>query len=424
MSPASPPTLSPDAARDVIVEAAAALGFHRVGVVAVGPARRYRAYREWLAAGHHGTMRYMADHGHIEARRDVRALLEHARTAVVVALAYDPGFSAGPAAADPAASEPDPSAPDPSEPDAGAPARGVISRYARGDDYHGVLKRKLYRLAERVGEAAGGEVGARPCVDSAPVLERDLAEAAGLGFTGKNTMLISPGLGSYTVLGELLLTVAASPTPVDARTVRDRCGDCRACLDACPTDAFPAPYTLDARRCVSYLTIEHQGPIDPALRPGLGAMIFGCDICQEVCPFNARAPARHAPDPALAARTAERGAPDLLSLLSRGSNQLRRYVEGSPLRRTNRHQLRRNVCVALGNVGDARALPALTGALSDKSPLVRGHAAWALGRVGARAARADRDEAGRALSAALATEAEAAVQGEIRAALAALDAAR
>jgi epoxyqueuosine reductase len=271
-----------------------------------------------------------------------------------------------------------------------------------------VLKERLWSLAEAIGAFAGRDVAARPCVDSAPVLERDLAEAAGLGFTGKNTMLITPGLGSYTLLGELLLDVEVAPTPVAERDIKQRCGTCRTCLDACPTQAFPAPFVLDARRCVSYLTIEHRGAIEPALRPGLGTMVFGCDVCQDACPFNARAPERHAPDPALAPRAPDSGAPDLLRLLALGANQYRRRVEGTALRRASREQMVRNVCVALGNAGDARAVPALVRLLADRSAVVRGHAAWALGQLGAAGALAE----------ALAHERDPAVQDELHAALA------
>src|SRR5262249_27004812 len=160
---------------------------------------------------------------------------------------------------------------------------GPIARYARGADYHIVLKQKLAALAARI-EALGGPVAARACVDTAPVLERDLGERAGLGFIGKNTMLIAPGVGSYGLLRELLLDAPATPTGAEER---ERCGTCRLCLDACPTGAFVDAHTLDARRCISYLTIEHTGAIPRELRPKIGARIFGCDVCQEVCPFNA-----------------------------------------------------------------------------------------------------------------------------------------
>ena len=386
MDAAAPVT--PEHLRDFILAQAREHGFHRAAIAPVTAPRRYQAYRAWLAAGMHGTMAYMAADAHVQGRGDLRRLLADAGTVVVVALAY-----AGP----------DGVAPD----DAAWPLRGRVAGYARGRDYHGVLKERLWRMAAAITALTGRDVAARPCVDSAPVLERDLAEAAGLGFTGKNTMLITPGLGSYTLLGELLLDVEVAATPVRTRDVVQRCGTCRACLDACPTQAFPAPFVLDARRCVSYLTIEHRGSIPPDLRPGLGSMIFGCDVCQDVCPFNAAAPRRHAPDPALAPATPDSGAPDLLRLLALGSHQHRRLVEGTALRRASREQLVRNACVALGNAGDARAVPALACLLGDRSAVVRGHAAWALGRLGATGPLAE----------ALERERDPEVQAELRAAL-------
>lgn len=344
--------------REFALAEAARLGFHRAGVAAIEAPARYPAYRTWLEAEQHGSMAYMAAPEHVAGRLDPGSLLEGARAAVVVALAYAPDDA----------------------PDDPAP-RGNVARYARGLDYHGVIKSKLRQLATALEGAAGHPVRSRACVDTAPVLERELAERAGLGFVAKNTMLISPGLGSYTLLGELLVDVELAPTAIEER-ITQRCGSCRACLDACPTGAFPAPHVLDARRCISYLTIEHRGSIAPELRPALGAMIFGCDICQEVCPFNAAAPHRVAPAPELTGEP-ERAAPDLLGLLALGANQRRRYVEGTALRRASREQLARNVCVALGNSGDPGAIPALEHALEDRSPLVRAHAAWALGQLGA-----------------------------------------
>ncbi|HUH02381.1 MAG TPA: tRNA epoxyqueuosine(34) reductase QueG [Kofleriaceae bacterium] len=354
--------------RDVALAEAARLGFHRAGVATIEPPARYPAYRAWLEADQHGSMAYMAAPEHVAGRLDPGSLLEGARAAVVVALAY---------------------APDDDSRDDRA-RRGLVARYARGLDYHGVIKHKLRQLAAALEAAAGRPVQSRACVDTAPVLERELAERAGLGFVAKNTMLISPGLGSYTLLGELLVDVELAPTESQDH-VTQRCGSCRACLDACPTGAFPAPHVLDARRCISYLTIEHRGSIEPALRPALGPMIFGCDICQQVCPFNAAAPHRVAPAPELTGEPG-RGAPDLLGLLALGANQRRRYVEGTAMRRASREQLARNVCVALGNSGDPGAIPALEHALEDRSPLVRAHAAWALGRLGASEACARRLE--------------------------------
>jgi epoxyqueuosine reductase len=370
----APDPITPNAVRDFIIAEARRLGFHRVGLVPVQAPLRYQAYLDWIAKDMHGTMAYMAAPEHVAGRADMRALAENARTVVIVALAYAKDDAVGCGAARGGGTPTALSRPP-------LPIRGVVARYARGKDYHGIIKKRLYALAQALSAYVGRPVAARPCTDSAPLLERDAAEAAGIGFMAKNTMLIAPGLGSYTLLGELLLDVDASPS-TDQRP-RQRCGSCRACLDACPTGAFVDAYVLDARRCISYLTIEHRGWIPRELRAAMGTMIFGCDICQDVCPFNARAPDRTRSDPELDPLDPERGTPDLLALFALGANQRRRYVEGTPLRRINREQLMRNLCVALGNAGDPRAIDALTRGLDDPSPMVRGHAAWALGQLGA-----------------------------------------
>jgi epoxyqueuosine reductase len=226
----------------------------------------------------------------------------------------------------------------------------------------------------------GRSVASRPCVDSAPVLEREWAERGGLGFVAKNTMLIAPGVGSYVVLGELLLDVEL-PITAPTEPTKPRCGACRSCLDACPTRAFVAAYVLDARRCISYLTIEHHGVIPRELRDAIGTWVFGCDICQEVCPFNAGKEERI--DPLLAPRTMEHALPDLVALASKGANQLRQFVKRTALRRIPRDVLERNVAVALGNTGSRDAIPALRVLEKHRSPLVRAHAVWALAKLGA-----------------------------------------
>jgi epoxyqueuosine reductase len=353
--------ISPGTLSAAVIAAARELGFHAVGIAPALPARRFRAFEEWLERGMQGDMAYLADPVQKVARADPGMLLAGARSVVVVALAYDAGVV-------------------PLE-----RLRGQVARYARSRDYHSIIKARLRALTDQLAALVGRPVASRPCVDTAPVLERELAERAGLGFVGKNTLLIAPGLGSYLLLGELILDVELEPTAREE--ARSRCGSCTACLDACPTGAFVGPHVLDARRCISYLTIEHRGPIPRELRPALGTRVFGCDVCQEVCPFNAAAPARTAPDPGLAltTRAAERSAPDLVRTLGLGAAQMRQLVRGTPLRRAGREGLLRNVCVALGNAGDPAAIPALARALAgDRSPLVRGHAAWALGRLGAR----------------------------------------
>ena len=375
----------------LVIDEARALGFHRVGIAAAGPVPTHAAYEAWLADGHHGEMAWLADDDHRLPRADPRWLLPGARSVIAVALAHDPGVVPVERLRRPG---------------------GQVARYARGADYHAVMKDALRELAARIERHAGHPVAARSCVDTAPVLERDVAARAGLGFVGKNTLLIAPGLGSYLLLGELLVDLELEPSA--EAPPPQRCGECRACLDACPTGAFVGPFELDARRCISYLTIEQRGPIPRALRPLIGTRVFGCDVCQEVCPFNAAAPARVEPAAALRSAGPERDQLDLVAVLGLGSAQMRRLVRRTALRRVGRNELLRNVCVALGNAGDPAAVPALGRALAgDRGPLVRAHAAWALGRLGAR------DE----LRAALPGERDAEVRGEIDAALAELDAA-
>jgi epoxyqueuosine reductase len=265
------------------------------------------------------------------------------------------------------------------------PSRGVIAAYAWGDDYHAAIRPLLYRLDAAVRSQTGRRLFAKCLVDTGPVLERDWAQAAGAGFTGKNCCTIVPGAGSWLLLATLLLP---EELDYDAPLAAERatCGRCTRCLTACPTDAFVGPYDLDPQRCISYWTIEVQEFIPRTLRPHFGNRIFGCDICQEVCPWNKRLPARTPLITALAAQQA-RMAPPLLEGFSDDTPYWRtddafaeRFVR-SPLLRAGRAGMLRNVCVALGNWGDPAALPALTLALADESPLARGHAAWAVGEV-------------------------------------------
>ncbi len=271
-----------------------------------------------------------------------------------------------------------------------------VARYAWGDDYHAVMESRLGALADTIARLAPGST-ARAYVDTGPVLERDLAARAGLGWIGKNTMLLHPGLGSFFFIGTILTTAELEP---DA-PLADRCGTCTRCLDACPTDAFVGPYVLDARRCIAYLTIEHRGPIAAELRPGVGTWVFGCDVCQDVCPWNRRAAVTGE-----GAAFGARGHPPLAALLTLDETAYRDEYRGSPLKRARREGLARNAAVALGNGGVADALPALGKALGHADPTVRGHAAWALGRLGGA-------EAGAALHAARAGETDAGVRREI-----------
>ena len=302
------------------------------------------------------------------------------------------------------------------------PARGLIASYAWGDDYHDVLRPLLEELADFAHRESGGIATARAYVDTGPVLERDWAAAAGLGFIGKNTCFIRPRSGSWLFLAEILLDVELEPSVMEteARRLSTRpqetagtCGRCTRCLDICPTQALVSPYILDARRCISYLTIELKGPIPMELRPLLGNWVFGCDLCQDVCPWNRRFARPRQPVALEAAITL--GAPPLLDLVRLTPEAFRKKFRRSPVLRAKRRGFLRNVCVALGNWGSGEVVPALADALRDREPLVRGHAAWAMGRT------EDRPRARSHLQNALAHEIDAQVRGEILAALQAID---
>ncbi|MBI3827288.1 MAG: tRNA epoxyqueuosine(34) reductase QueG [Candidatus Rokubacteria bacterium] len=324
---------------------AEALGFDRVAFGPAGPPDHAATFERWLDAGRAGTMAYL-DETRAE-RLDPDRLLPGARSVIAVALSYAPPAGA-------------------------APTPG-IARYAAGEDYHEVMRPRLEALRDLVSAAAGPGTRSRAAVDTSAVLERDLAARAGLGWIGKNTNLLEPTLGSWFFIGIVLTT---AELPRDA-TVPDRCGSCTACLDACPTQAFVAPWELDARRCISYLTIEHRGDIDPALRAGLGGWLFGCDVCQEVCPWNRRA--RPGREPALR----EPVAIDAAQALALDTDGFRARFRGTAIRRARRAGLARNAALVLGNHGDAAAAPALRRALEDHEPSVRAAAAWALERLGA-----------------------------------------
>src|SRR6478609_5540122 len=370
------------------------LGFARVGFAAIDPleidAERLAA---WLDAGRHAEMGYLVD----APRHDPRLLLSEAKTLIAVALAYPAGAGLVPLR----------------RAEDGPPLTGIIARYARGEDYHDVMRKKLRRLADAVANLLGRPVLARHCVDTAPLLERAAAERAGLGFASKSTMTIIPGVGSYVMLGELLVDVEiAADAPM-----APRCGTCQLCLDACPTGAIVDAHVVDARRCISYLTIESSGPIPRDLRPLIGNRVFGCDICQEVCPFNASAEGKPSA-PELAPRS-NLAAPELIGLLELGSARYRQLVKGTALRRTHRAQLARNAAIALGNSKDARAvIPLARAVAAHSSGLVRGHAAWALGELGAAA----REAAEQVLSCASEHDADPFVREEAALALARLDA--
>ncbi|MBK9051340.1 MAG: tRNA epoxyqueuosine(34) reductase QueG [Chloroflexi bacterium] len=340
-------------------EQARALGFNMVGVVAAQPGKRLAAYLAWIERQYQGEMGYMARPDRVARRQDPAVILPGVRSMVCVGLDYH-------TLSLPAALTQDAS-------------RGRISNYAWQVDYHEVMTPRLEALARWL-QAETGDTGviSRAYVDTGAILERDHAETAGLGFTGKNTMLINPRRGSWFFLGELLTTAALDPDEPAERM--PSCGRCTRCLTACPTNAFPAPYVLDARRCISYLTIELKGWIPVELRPLMGNWIYGCDVCQEVCPFNRFAP--ESVEPAFRLVAWDAAAPPLLDLLTLDEAGFEARFAHSPIKRIKRGRFLRNVCVAVGNWGDAAAVPYLIPLLSDPDPLVRGHAAWAVGQIG------------------------------------------
>ncbi len=351
-----PKQATPRELRDAIRAEALRLGFDAVGfapAVLTSEARRERLEHlaSFVAQGLHGDMGWLARR--TEQRADPAALWPDARTVVSVAMNYAP-------AGDPRVLQ--------SEPE-----RGAISVYAHGRDYHDVLKSRLKALGRFIWDTWQQQI--KVFVDTAPVMEKPAAQLAGLGWQGKHTNLLSRHFGSWLFLGELLIS---AELPADAPE-HDHCGHCRACLDACPTNAFPAPYRIDARRCISYLTIEHEGPIDEELRPLLGNRIYGCDDCLAACPWNKFAQA--ARDPAFAACPGLDG-PALAELATLDDAGFRKRFAGSAIKRIGRDRFLRNVAYALGNSGTpATSLPAVRRLLSDPSRLVREAAQWALSRL-------------------------------------------
>jgi epoxyqueuosine reductase len=332
----------------LIVEKALSLGFDAVGFApaTLGPEARTRL-AAFLAAGQHGDMGWLAER--IEQRTQPAALWPAARTVIALGMSYAPDF-------------------DPLE-TLSRPDRGTISVYARNRDYHDVMKGRLKHLAQFIVSRCGGD--AKVFVDTAPVMEKPLAERAGLGWQGKHTNLVSRAHGSWLFLGEVFTTLEIAPSPAPTGS----CGSCARCLAVCPTDAFPAPYRLDATRCISYLTIEHKGPIPRALRGKMGNRIYGCDDCLAVCPWNKFA--RPGGEEKLRAR-ADLAAPALTDLAALDDAGFRARFAGSPIKRIGRNRFVRNVMVAVGNSGDSRLRPAAARLLADPDPVVAEAAAWAL----------------------------------------------
>lgn len=343
--------MDPAALKSELQAQALAEGFAGMGVARPDSVPQLaERLRDFVAAGRHGQMQWMQDRMHW--RGDPAALWPQARAVVMLAELYTPAH-------DPLAL-------------LNERGRGVISAHAQGRDYHDVVKKRLKRLGRWLIGRAGGEI--KVFVDTAPVMEKPLAQAAGLGWQGKHTNLLSRDLGNWFFLGALFTTL---PLPPDTPE-REHCGSCTACLDICPTNAFPAPFQLDARRCISYLTIEHKGPVDPALRPALGNRIYGCDDCLAICPWNKFARAAHE---AKYAPSEGMPAPDLTELAALDDTAFRARFSGSPIKRIGRDRFVRNVLYAIGNSGQARLRPAAAALLDDPDPAVADAAEWALARL-------------------------------------------
>jgi epoxyqueuosine reductase len=330
---------------------ARSIGFHLVGITSAAPfAQAEIDITQWLAEGHQGEMAWLNTARARLATRP-RELLAEAQSLVVVGVSYRT-----------------------SEPGPGSPG-GRIARYAWGEDYHDTMKTRLRLLSRWLADRVGRDVRSRVFVDDGPLVERDAAVRAGLGFRGKNTNLLTP-IGSYVFLGALLTDVALEP---DAPIAKD-CGTCRLCIDACPTDALDQAYHLAAERCIAYLTIEHRGPIAEELRPELGGWVFGCDICQEVCPYNASTRGRPRGWTAFEPRNGTHL--NLEHVLAMDEAEFRQAFRGSPIKRTRRRGLARNAAIALGNTQSTSARPALErAAASDPDAVVRDAAEWALTRL-------------------------------------------
>lgn len=359
------------------------LGFNLVGLTRAVPSPYLAAYERWVEAGMHGTMSYMARPDRQARRRNLNVILPHVQSLVMVGVDYA------------TASIPDDILHDPS--------RGRIASYAWGLDYHDILTPRLEALADWLRVESGQSISHRIYVDTGAVLERGHAHLAGLGFTGKNTMLINPKRGSTFFLGEILTDLEFDVYNLAGRETQ--CGSCTRCLNACPTNAFPRPHVLDARRCISYLTIEHKGDIDLKLRPLMGNWVYGCDVCQDVCPFQRFAQATQ--EDAFQPPDLEHIAPKLVDLLALDEATFHQRYYGSPIYRIKRERLVRNACIAAGNWGSAEAISPLQTLLNDPSPLIRNHAAWSLHHIMA-------DDSRRLLQAHLRHETDASVQEAIQ----------
>lgn len=343
------------------------LGFLLAGVTTPDPPPHLDVFTGWLAQGRHGEMHYLAANRSLIRRANPREILPDCRAILVLAAPYPPASADLPR----------------------GPLSGEVAAYAWGDDYHDLLPEKLQALVSFLEAQVGHPVSNRWYTDTGPILERDLAQRAGLGWIGKNTLLIHPQHGSYFLLAEILLGIDLEP---DFPFTDDRCGSCTRCLEACPTACILPDRTIDARRCISYLTIELKGSIPADLRPQIGQHVFGCDVCQQVCPWNERFAGPGGEAAAVGALNFPAWAgvprPDLPGEVLLSADAFNHKFKGSPVKRAKRRGYLRNAAVALGNLAapdDQRAIEALETAAGDPEPLVREHAQWALDRIGARA---------------------------------------
>ena len=371
-----------DALEQTIKDYGQSLGFDIVGIATAEPfLRDERAAIDRIRDGMMGELPWYTEE-RVRLATHPELLLSEARSIISLAMSYLTGEpktnSAGPT--------------------------GKVARYAWGDDYHNVIKGRLKTFVDGLPDRVGRPVRSRIFVDDGPMNDRAAAERAGVGWFGKNTNILTSGYGSWVLLGQVITDLDLKPDTPLAKN----CGNCVSCIDACPTGAIVAPYVIDSNRCISYLTIEHRGPIPRKLRPLMGDWVFGCDICQDVCPVNRDLP--QGLEPAFRQRH-DFGAPALLPLLELTDESFRERFRNSPIKRAKRVGLQRNVCVALGNIGDPVAIPALARKLGGAEPLVRQHAAWALGRLGG-------SEATRALESALTSEEDSSIREEIQASLA------
>jgi len=336
----------------LIKDKARDLGFDLIGISPAGSFPENQLYKEWLNNGFSGEMNYLGRNP--EKREDIKNVLPGAKSVISCALNYNTAH--------------------PYSTEKNDDTKGWISRYAWGEDYHDTFKSKLDELTDYIIFNGSDELECKVYVDTGPVLEKAYGKYAGIGWVGKNTCLINQEIGSWIFLGEIITNIELEYDD----TVPDRCGTCTRCIDACPTDAIVEPYVLDSRLCISYLTIELKGKIPPDLREGVNNNIYGCDICQDVCPWNRRAHVSDKPEFQPRDKLLN---PDLSYLAGLSVEEFRNIFNGSAIKRTKRRGLLRNVMVAMGNSGDENSIPYVKACLQDEEPLVRAHAAWALWKL-------------------------------------------